>query len=255
MRRFVCLLMLLMLFVPARAEDLTLPAATSKEEVERFLLMPKKYALAGVERGYLRYISQNEKQDPNFRATYWLGGPVGTKLDLTLKKLNGKTFANHAGTLCSRAAYSMALSYLGVDITPGEMSRIMNARGLAEPYDMFSDMLGVERNNHRRGEFTNAFDDFMDLYLTDPDYSPVYLYLQRPNGTYHALLVVAEIPEESRFLVVDANALRTGGKLYRVYFISLNPGRSKVVNSTFKDRLKDSKVLQVYQWRLADAEN
>lgn len=260
MRRLALFVLLLLLPSLALCESapLTLPSATSAEEVEQFLLMPLKFAVSGVKPGYIRYISQNSEQDPNFRKRYWLGGEIDSELDLTLKKRGSIQYPFHTGTMCSRAAYSMALSYLGVDMTPGDMSRLMNARDLAEPYDMITEALGLERSTASRTESSQIsaldFNAMFDRYLRDPSYSPPYLYFRRPNGTCHSVLIVAREPDTGRFLVVDSNGLRTGGHLYRVYFISLNPRRDKIVNSTFDHLLNDSTVLQVHQWHLPQAQ-
>lgn len=255
MRRVLACLMLLMLlpcavFGENEAADLPMSIrdATSIEEVEEFLLMPGKYNLAGVKRGYVRYIGQNEERDEAFRAGYWLGGEKGSVLDLTLRERRGVKFPFHAGNMCSRAVYSMALSYLGVDMTPGDISRMMNSRNLDEPYDIISWKVGVERVSPSK----DAFNTMMENYFTDESYSPVYLYFRRPNGSTHAVLVVAAIPDKGRFLVVDVNPPQSKGKLYRVYFISLNKKRDQIINSTFRDYLKGSKVLQLHQWQLLE---
>ncbi len=262
MRRLMLLLLLMLLPSASLCEDapsalptpqaspvpLTLPSATSAEEVEGFLLMPSKYAVSGVERGYIRYIAQNEERDSAFRKRYWLGGEEGSPLDLTLKERYGVPYKFHAGVMCSRASYSMALSYLGVDLTPGDMSAMMNARNLDEPYDMISWQLGIERI---KGS-SKTFNAMVDNYLTDPSYSPVYVYFRRPDGSCHSVLVVAKIPDKGRFLVVDSNPIQSGGKLYRVYFISFNKARTEILNSTFRKELQGSEILQIYQWRLPE---
>ena len=226
----------------------TLRSATTEEEVKAFLLLPPKYSMTSVTRGYIRYIAQNQERDETFRKKYWLGGEEGSVLDLTLKERRGVKFDFHAGVMCSRAAYSMALSYLGIDLTPGDMSAMMNSRNLDEPYDMISWSIGVERVTAD----SHVFNTMMENYLTDDSYSPVYLYFRRPNGTCHSVLVVAKNPDTGRFLVVDSNPIQSGGKLYRVYFISLNKARTEIINSTFKKELVGSEILQVYQWRLIE---
>lgn len=252
MRRFLLWFILLMLPLAALGEESALPAsmreATSAEEVEALLLMPGKFTLAGVEKGKVRYIGQNEETDDMFRTGYWLGGEKGSVLDLTLTERYGVKFPFHAGVMCSRAVYSMAVSCLGVDLTPGDMSRMMNSRNLDQPYDIISWKSGLERVTHKANVFNTMFED----YLSDERYSPIYLYFERPNGTTHAVLVVARDPDTGRFLVVDSNPIHSGGKTYRVYFISLNKQRTEIINSTFNRQLKGSRVLQVYQWYLLE---
>lgn len=251
MRRLSAILAVLMLLVSvAFAEDvpLTLRTATSIEEVEQFLLLPPEDGVTGVQEGYIRFIAQDEKKDPSFRKAYWLGGEEGSSLDLTVRKRNGYVYGFHAGTMCTRAVYSMAMSCLGIDVTPGDMSAITGKRNIDEPYDEFSDLLGVERVTAH----SKVFNTMMANYLADESYSPVYLYIRKPGGSYHAILVVAVIPELSRYIVVDSSPYYVEDVPQRVYFISLNKNRTEIINSTFKWELKGSKVLQVYQWRLAD---
>lgn len=253
MRRFFAFLMLLMLtasFAAAEEPPLTLRTATSAEEVQQFLLMPSEEGTPGVEAGYIRYIAQSQHRDPSFRKEYWLGGEEGSVLDLTLKQRYGYEFPFHAGVMCTRAVYSMALSCLGIDMTPGDMSAITGERNLSEPYDMISEIIGVERIEHK----TKVFNTMMENYLTDEHYSPVYLYIRKPSGNYHALLVVAVIPEKSRYLVVDPNPYELDKNPCPVYFVSLSPDRSKIVNSTFREQLAGSMVLQLHQWYLPDQE-
>lgn len=253
MRRLLILLVLFLLSTSVLAEaptvpdaPLTLPSCTSAAEVQEFLLMPSKFNLADVVPGYIRYIGQDHTRDDMFRTGYWLGGEKGSVLDLTLTERSGVKFPFYSGVMCSRAAYSMALSYLGIDMTPGGMSALMNTRNLDDPYDDVSQKLGVERIVVS----DDKFNTMMQNYLTDESYSPVYLFFRRPSGSTHVVLVVATIPDKGRFLVLDPNPPQAGGKLYRVYFISLNKARSEIINSTFSEHLKGSKVLDVCQWRL-----
>lgn len=263
MRRLMILLALLMLLpalilgeeaqeteMPELDAPLTLRTATSVEEVKEFLLLPPRFSMNSVKRGYIRYIAQNQERDETFRKKYWLGGEEGSVLDLTLKERRGVKFDFHAGVMCSRAVYSMALSYLGIDMTPGDMSALMNSRNLDEPYDMISWKIGVERVTAD----SHVFNTMVENYLTDDSYSPVYLYFRRPNGTCHSVLVVAKNPDTGRFLVIDSNPIQSGGQLHRVYFISLNKARTEIINSTFKKELKGSEILQIYQWRLIEDE-
>ncbi len=252
--RLLTLLLILLLPLWALCEasaepPATLPAATSVEDAEAFLLLPTEDALADVQRGHIRYIGQNAETDEYFRAAYWQGDEPGSPLDLTLTERYGAVFPFHAMNMCSRAIYSMALSYLGVDLTPGGMSALMGQRDLPEPYDGVSALVGVERLSWP--EF--SFNEMMENYLTDPDYSPVYLYIRRPDGTAHALLVIATIPEKSRYIVLDCNPPRMDWQRRRVYFISLNRYRTAVINSAFYEALAGSEVLQVHQWRLTES--
>ena len=259
MRRLMILLALLLLLPsliiaeePQETESpLTLRTATTEEEVKDFLLLPPKYSMNSVQRGYIRYIAQNQERDETFRKKYWLGGEEGSVLDLTLTERRGVKFDFHAGVMCSRAAYSMAMSYLGLDVTPGDMSAMMNSRNLTEPYDMISWSIGVERVTAD----AYVFNTMVENYLNDPAYSPVYVYIRKPDGQDHALLIIGKLPEASRYIVLDPSGMWLHGVQHRIYMMSFNKTRQQVVNSTFRDEYAGSKVLALYQWRVIPTED
>lgn len=253
MKQLTILLMALLLFSCAGAEETSddIRSAASIEEALVYLILPEGEGAAPVQRGYIRYITQDAARDPAYRKIYWLGGEEGSDLDLTLEKNRyGHVYTFHSGVMCTRAAYSMALSYLGIDMSPGAMTAATGKRNLNPPYESISEMVGVESSSPR----SHVFNTMMERYLTDSSYSPVYLYLEKPNGVEHAVLVVAALPETSRFLVVDSSAPWLEGEPYRVYMISLNKTRQEVVNSTFRADLAGSKVLSMYQWHLIESE-
>ena len=251
MKRLTILLMAMLLCACACAEEVSdIRSAASIEEALTYLILPEGEEAAPVQRGYIRYITQDTSRDPAFRKIYWLGGEEGSDLDLTLEQNRyGHVYTFHSGVMCTRAAYSMALSYLGIDMSPGAMTAATGKRNLDPPYEDISAMVGVEMSAPR----SHVFNTMMERYLTDSSYSPVYLYLEKPNGVEHAVLVVAALPETSRFLVVDSSAPWLDGEPYRVYMISLNKTRQEVVNSTFRADLAGSKVLSMYQWRLIES--
>lgn len=249
MRRLLILLAVFMLAMSAVvAEDAptSLREAISVEEVEKFLILPPEGDVAQVQRGYIRYISQSEKRDTSFRKEYWLGGEEGGILDLTRKERYGVKFDFHTGVMCTRAAYSMILSYFGIDMSPGKMSEVTGKRNLYEPYTEISDMFGLELNRGGRLQF----DKMMQNYLTDDSYSPVYLYFRKPNGVNHAVIVVGYNPNPGRYLVIDSSPFWVHGEPYRTFFVSMNKKRTIFINSTFYNELVGSELLQVWQWRL-----
>lgn len=253
MRRIAALLAMLLLLIPSAYADHTPQAireATSVEEAAQFVLLPPEDDLAEVKAGYVRYIAQRKSRDSAFRKGYWLGGEEGSELDLTVRRRNGIDYVFYADVMCTRAVYSMALSCLGIDMSPGAMSELVRTRNLYEPYDIITYKLGLEHYSNK----TTTFNTMVENYLSDESYSPVYLYISKPNGSLHALLIVGIIPETGRFIVVDPNPYHVDGKPVRVYFISLNKQRSEIINSSFKRELKGSTVLQVHQWRLPPSE-
>lgn len=260
--RRVALLLCVMLLLPlsARTEaeaPLPLPECTTEAQVAARLLMPvvqgEDVAPAQPLPGFIRYISQNENKDPLFCSAYWCSVEPGTKLDLNARTYaNGRKYRYYTANMCTRAAYAMALSYLGLDITPGDMSVLMDSRDLTEPYDDVSAALGgVERISYK----SYIFDKMLENYLTDPSYSPVYVYLRKPNGVYHAVLVVGKADEEGYYLVVDPAAHELDGATVRVYRIRFDLHMRKVVNSTFRKEHRDSRVVDLAQWHLVHGDS
>lgn len=251
------LTLLLTFLLPVLAEETAdstpsdLRAVTTAEEAETFLLYPPENGLADVQAGCIRLISQHRAGDPSFRMGYWLGGEEGSVLDLTLQENRyGHVYTFHAGNMCTRAAYSMALSYLGVDATPGSMSAMTGRRDLDPPYSSVSELVGVELVQPK----SHVFDTMVDNYLRDPSYSPVYVYIRKPNGQDHALLVIAKLPQQSQYLVLDPSGMWLHGEQHRIYMMAFNKTRVEVVNSDFRTDFAGSQVLQVYQWRLVPEE-
>lgn len=252
MRRFWLVLLLCLLPLCACAESL--PECTTPEAVMQWLLFPQPDEAgvpqpSGVTPGTVRYIGQSNVKDPLFCRDYWLGGEVGSDLDLTLEKsASGKAYTFYCGSMCTRATYAMALSFIGVDCTPGHMSRLMNLRNLDEPYDAVSRQLGVERVKYK----SNIFKKMYKNYTSDPQhYTPVFVYLEKPNGARHSLLVVGR-EESGRYLVVDCAIHTPDDEDVYVYSMSFNPAIRYVVNCTFRREYQDSKLLAFYQWKIAE---
>ncbi len=251
------LLMLMLLFSTTHGERTAAPAiltdirnAASTDEARTCVILPTGDELPQVQPGYIRYITQDRIRDDVWRKGFWLGGEIGGELDLTEKKdADGNKYLYHAGVMCTRAVFSMAMSYLGIDITPGAMSALIGQRDLDPPYDEVTELLNVERVMPKQ----HVFNTMMENYLSGEGYSPVYLYIEKPDGGEHALLVVAALPQKSRYVVVDPQAIWYKNEPYRVYMLALNKTRSEVANCSF-NALIGSEVKQLYQWRLKDAE-
>ncbi|MCH5286535.1 MAG: hypothetical protein J1E43_03865 [Christensenellaceae bacterium] len=251
--RLLCLLSLLcLLALPARAEEpLTLPQCQTVEQVEALVLYPTDdMQPVGVERGLIRYISQDTRK-PGFCADYWLGGEPGSELDLTLEEGPfRRPYQYYARNMCTRAVYAMALSYLGIDLTPGGMSAMTQKRVVDAPYDETTDLLP----EFERVTFSaDVFQQMYEAYQSDPNCSPVYLYFRRPSGSTHAVLVVAR-REDGRYIVIDPKYREANGRPIHVYTISLNKYGQKITGSDFRSEQYGSTVLGCFQWRLTEKE-
>ena len=257
MHRLLALLTALcLLFASAVAEEAAaLASCTSVEQVLSFLDIPAADEEGVVQplpvrEGALRYIAQDDQKDPLFCAAYWQGGEPGDELDLTLESdIHRKPYRYYARRMCTRAVYSMILSYFGIDLTPGAMSALMGQRDLDEPYDQVTEKIpGLARGSVA----TQRFDIMWENYQRDPEtYSPLYLYLSKPDGGTHALLIVAATGKSSEYIVVDPAYHESEGQSAPVYTITLNKNRKEILNAAFYRELAGSRVKWFYQWQKA----
>ena len=204
----------------AWAEEM-LPAsireAQSAEEANALLIQSDTGERLDVVSGQVRLIVQTRRDDM-FCADYWRSGEEKGEFDLTAKENRyGAPYAYYIGTMCTRAVYSMALSYLGVDMTPVDMSVLAQRRTLNEPYD---EITALVDGLARRGLTEATFDEMMAQYLNDERYSPLYIYMKRTNGVGHALLIVGYNAERKRFVAVDPSPRGFQGDTVRTYELS-----------------------------------
>lgn len=247
MRRLFALLLAFCLLLPAAlAEEASLLTANTVEKVSQFLRLPQEGALAAAEAGTIRYICLNDK-DRAFIPGAWRSD----RFDLTVKSdARGNVYKADHNNMHSRAVYCMALSYLGVDVTPAMMSDLMNSRDITAPFD------GVTRQLDARLERVQpkayVFDTMIENYLSDPSYSPVFMQIRKPNGAMYTVLVVGYIPETGGFIIVDPAAPRLSGQPQYTYKMALHVMRQVVLSSAFYDAFYASQVVNLYQWRLVD---
>lgn len=232
----------------AWAEEM-LPAsireAQSAEEANALLIQSDTGERLDVVSGQVRLIVQTRRDDM-FCADYWRSGEEKGEFDLTAKENRyGAPYAYYIGTMCTRAVYSMALSYLGVDMTPVDMSVLAQRRTLNEPYD---EITALVDGLARRGLTEATFDEMMAQYLNDERYSPLYIYMKRTNGVGHALLIVGYNAERKRFVAVDPSPRGFQGDTVRTYELSFAQNRQRVMRCPYAKDLEGAKVLQVYQW-------
>ena len=248
MRRLLCLLLVLC-FLPvlALAEEppLTLLTADTVDEVNQFVLLPQGTELPAPEAGKIRYISLNTR-DAAFRQYAW----VSDCYDLTSKgDARGNVYKADINNMHNRAVYCMALSYLGVDVTPVMMSELAGSRDVTAPYDGVTAKLG---NIERIQPKAYVFDTMVENYLNDPSYSPVMCTFRTKAGELYTVLIVAYIPSTGGFIICDAAAPRLDGEYLHSYKMAWHVVRRFVLSSAFYDKFYESEVVALYQWRLTD---
>lgn len=245
MRRFICLLLALCCLLPlaAQAEEaLTLLNADTVDEVNQFVLLPQGEELPAPEAGKIRYISLNTK-DSAFRQSSW----VSDRYDLTTKAGGYKA---DIANMHNRAVYCMALSYLGVDVTPVMMSELAGSRDVTAPYDAVTSKLGVKLERVQPKAY--VFDTMVENYLTDSSYSPVMCTFRTKAGELYTVLIVAFIPSTGGFIICDAAAPRLDGEYLHSYKMAWHVVRRFVLSSAFYDKFYESEVIALYQWRLVE---
>ena len=245
MCRILALLLALCCLLPvlAQAEEaLTLTTADTVEEVSQFLLLPEGDELPAPQRGTIRYLCLNAKAAP-FSLAAW----QSAKYDLT-SKAGG--YAADNNNMHNRAVYCMALSYLGVDVTPVMMSELAGSRDVKAPYDEVTAQLGV--NIERVAPAAYIFDTMVENYLNDDSYSPVMCTFRRPNGSLYTVLIVGYIPSTGGFIIVDAAAPSLDGQKVYTYKMAWHVVRKVVLASDFWDANYGSEVVDLYQWRLVE---
>lgn len=239
MRRLFSLLLILCLLAPAAlAENVTLPACSTVEDITAFVDLPEGDALAAPVAGRIRFVSTNLNA-PFFCREMW----ADDTYDLT-EKGSYRADCRH---MTDRAVYCMALSYLGVDMTPAMMSSIAGARDVSAPYDEITATL---ENVERVEVNAYVFDTMVENYLTDSSYSPVFVKVRRPDGVLHTVMIVGYIPSTGGFIICDPAAPARDGQFYHTYKMAWHVMRQTVLASEFWDLFYASKVQAVYQWRL-----
>lgn len=248
MRRMLCLLLALCCLLPALAwaeEPLTLLTADTVDEVNQFVLLPEGEELPAPQSGTIRFISLNAK-DEAFRESAW----KSDRYNLMVKSdAKGNTYRADYNNMHSRAVYCMALSYLGVDVTPVMMSELVNARDVNAPYDGVTAQFG---NIERVEPKAYVFDTMVENYLSDSSYSPVFCQIRKPNGALHTVLIVAYIPSTGGFIICDPAAPKLNGETLHSYKMAWHVMRQAVLSSAFYDAFYESEVVALYQWRLVE---
>ena len=187
--------------------------------------------------GKVRYIAQDPK-DPLFVNGYW----VSPAYDLR-KTANRK---------CSRAVFSMALSFLEVDCTPVRMSEMLRAEEVQDyTFDPVCRKLGdVERTE---GNLETLWKNYQEGAG-----SPLLLHF-RYDGGMHAVLLLARDEEDPElfYAVTSGQTVNTlkypdGKARDPVIPILIEKGETgERIQSPMLERYHKAVIDEIWQWRIA----
>lgn len=188
------------------------------------------------EKGRIRFVCQDPK-DSRFVKEYWFS----KAFDL-LPGANQK---------CTRAALSMALSWMGIDCTPVRMSELVRSEEIFYTYDPVCEKLGVTRTEG-------------DLETLWAEYeagrgSPVLLHFTYSGGGMHGVLLVARDPEDPELFYAvtsgtgaDTSAFPDGKRQDAVIPLLIEKGETgERIQSPLLKRYHKGKIDQIWQWRLS----
>ncbi|MBR2822724.1 MAG: hypothetical protein IKE24_03460 [Clostridia bacterium] len=192
-----------------------------------------------VQEGKIRFVAQNPK-DHAFVDSYWLS-----------KAYDLRDCANQK---CSRAVFSMALSYLGIDMTPVRMSEILWGENIFYTFDPVCEKLGnVERVN---GSLEDLWDDY-----EQGNASPVLVHFRYNGGEgMHALLLVSRdrLNPDLYYCVtsstpVNTSAFPDGREKEHVLPILIEDGRiGQRIQSPMLNIYHKGQIDEIWQWRRTD---
>ena len=190
-----------------------------------------------VRAGSIRFIAQLT-EDPFFVDSAW--------------KSASFDFIRTARNKCTRCAYSMALSWMGIDCTPVRMSEIAGTEYMSPDYDAVTEGLGrVERVDGTLETLWEAYER--------GEGSPVYIHFVYGNSM-HALLLIARdsVNPELYYAVNSSEGVNTSqypGGIRRDHILPvlIEEGRvGKLIQSPLLKRYHMGKIDVIRQWRLIE---
>lgn len=208
-------------------------------EVHAFLEGEDGNEAVPVREGKIRFIAQNPK-DPTFVKEYWLS-----------KKYDLRESANKK---CTRAVFSMALSWLGIDCTPVRMSEMLWGEEIYYNFDPVCTKLG---NVKRR---SGDLETLWKKYETG-DGSPIFLHFTYEGGAgMHALLLVSRdrMNPELFYCVTSSTPVNTsaypdGREKEHVIPILIEEGKIGAwIQSPMLEIYNKGKIDEIWQWYRTD---
>ena len=201
-------------------EDVTYPV--SLDEAENMLILSDE--VEDVRAGKIRYVAQVKSDKYYSKDFYTWGKGV---IDSSNK--------------CTRASASMALSFLGIDLTPGKMSDLMKKADIPSPIASVPDMVD-EVEKVKSTKFKTLFENYND----NPDeYTPVVAYFNY-KSSQHAVVIYAF--DGTYYYAADPAANKT-----HIIRLKFNDSFTKITESPDYSRYTNSSSIRSFtQWKLAD---
>ena len=213
------------------------PLELGQLEETHALLRGTEGSAVPAEEGKIRFVAQ-DPADPSFVRDYWLS-----------KKYDLRDSANQK---CSRAVFSMALSYLGIDCTPVRMSEMLWGEDILSTFDPVCEKLGgVER-------VTGDLETLWAAYEAG-EASPVLLHFTYDGGM-HALLVAGRDREKPElfYCVTSGQPVNTSewpDGLTRDHVIPILIERGEIgqwIQSPLLKRYHKGRIDEIWQWKRTD---
>ncbi len=190
-----------------------------------------------VEAGRVRMVAQIP-EDPCFVKALW--------------KNKAYDLLEDSRNMCTRAVFSMAVSYLGIDCSPAGMSEITRSRELFYTYEAVAEKLG----NLERVEGT--VEELFALYEAG-GHSPVCIHFTYSDSGMHALLLLArDSLNPEMYYALDpgagVNALAVGGRKHEhIIPLIIDEGRiGNRIQSPLIQRYNSAQLDEIWCWKLKD---
>lgn len=205
--------------------------------VHAMLTGTEKREATGVEAGKIRYIAQ-DPDDPLFVKEYW----TGKAYDLRKK----------ANQSCTRAVFSMALSWLDIDCTPVRMSELAKGENIIHTYDPVCRLLkNVVRTE---GDLETLWAEYEAGRA-----SPVLLHFTY-DDSMHAVLLAARDEENPELFYAVTSGQRVNTSLFpdgknrdMVIPILIEKGETgQRIQSPLLSRYHKGQIDQIWQWKRTD---
>jgi len=198
------------------------------EHAKSIVMYSKNNQEVSVKKEFVRHMPQITGY-ANFCDSYW----KNDYFDLTTSynENNNNISKPYCHELCSRAAYSMALSYLGIDLTPVEMSTIISSRGISgsygnsNPYKDITDK--ISNVKHIEGSLDNLYDN----YASNKNYSPIYFHFSKP----HCILIIGQKSEDVYYVVDPSVRSNLNAAMYNehIYEMTLDKTNKKIKSFSY----------------------